>query len=62
MTETQMAQEMLHSIENALIEKFADIAGVAPWQMKGIIARCDEMKAYYHECRAKVIREMAEAA
>ena len=62
MDKEQQIQIMLHSIENALIEKMAQAAGCQPFQMKSMISRCDELKQYFYECRSKVIHEMAEAA
>lgn len=53
------AQQKLHEIENAIIERMAQKVGCAPFQMKSMIKRIPELKAYYHEVRAKVITEAA---
>ena len=53
------AQNLLSKIEENIINKMAAGTGYAPFQMKNMIRRCPELKAYYHQLRETVIKEMA---
>jgi hypothetical protein len=53
------AQDKLHEIENEIIAKMAASTGYAPFQMKSMIKRIPELKAYYQQVREQVIIEMA---
>ena len=59
MNNEQQIEVMLHSIENALIEKMAEAANCQPFQMKSMIARCDELKQYFYQLRSETIKGMA---
>ena len=59
MTNEQQIETMLHSIENALIEKMAEAANCQPFQMKSMISRCDELKQYFYQLRSETIKGMA---
>lgn len=59
MTSNEQTQIILHSIENALIEKMAEATNCQPFQMKSMISRCDELKAYFYEMRSELIKGLA---
>ena len=53
------AQKLLHEIEENIISKMAAGTGYQPFQMKNMIRKCPELKAYYHQVRKTVIEGMA---
>lgn len=62
LTETQaqaMADEIIAEINQKAIEKMAKAAGVAPFQMRSMINRCDELKEFFIDYQRKVIIDLA---
>jgi hypothetical protein len=55
-----MEQQILETIENALIDRMAKEAGVQAFQMKSMIMRCEELKQYYKRVRSIAIKDLAE--
>jgi len=56
-SEDQKAQDLLQSIEKQIMTKMAKAVGVAQSQIKSMIARNDELKAYYLNLREQVLSE-----
>ena len=55
----KQAQNLLHEIEENIINKMAAGTGYQPFQMKNMIRRCPELKAYYHQVRETAIKGIA---
>ena len=54
-----MEQQILETIENALIDRMAKEGGVQAFQMKSMIMRCEELKQYYKQIRSNAIKDLA---
>jgi hypothetical protein len=54
-----MEQQILETIENALIDRMAKEVGVQAFQMKSMIMRCEELKQYYKQIRSNAIKDLA---
>ena len=62
LTDTQaqaLADELIAEINQKAIEKMAQAAGVAPFQMRSMINRCDELQEFFRDYQRKVIVGMA---
>lgn len=62
LTETQaqaMADEIIAEINEKAIEKMAQAVGVAPFQMRSMINRCDELREFFIDYRKNVMIGMA---
>ena len=55
-----MKEQILETIENALIEGMAEEIGVRPFQMKSMIMRCEELKEFFEKTRSEAIKNIAE--
>jgi predicted peroxiredoxin len=58
--EATMEQQILETIENALIDRMAKEVGVQAFQMKSMIMRCEELKQYYKQIRSNAIKDLAD--
>lgn len=62
LTDTQaqaLADELIAEINQKAIEKMAQAVGVAPFQMRSMINRCDELQEFFRDYQRKVIIGMA---